>query len=151
MSDPGIVKCHEFSKREDYESPYQSILVKVFLLDNSVLPHFFLNNGVGMCQLMHGKHIQCTLVHQEKGRETQTHRITESQNHRTVGVGRDLQRSLSPTPLQSSPLQQATQVGIQAGLGYLQRRAILLRQKSIDRAWDTVCVFQENPFKALIC
>ena len=82
MSDPGIVKCHEFSKREDYESPYQSILVKVFLLDNSVLPHFFLNNGVGMCQLMHGKHIQCTLVQQEKGRETQTHRITESQNCR---------------------------------------------------------------------
>lgn len=47
--------------------------MKVFLLDNSVSPDFFLNNGVGMHQLMHGKHIQCILVHQEKGRL----RITE--------------------------------------------------------------------------
>jgi len=45
-----------------------------------------------------------------------------SQNHRTVGAGRDLWRSLSPTSCKAGPLQQAAQVGVQAGLEYLQRR-----------------------------
>lgn len=72
---PWNSKMYKLSQREDYESPYQSILVKVFLLDNSVSLDFFLNNGVGMHQLMLSKHIQCILVHQEKGREGL--RITE--------------------------------------------------------------------------
>ena len=29
--------------------------------------------------------------------------VTESQNHRVVGAGRDLKRSSSPAPLQSRP------------------------------------------------
>ena len=52
-------------------------------------------------------------------------RITESQNHRIVGVGRDLCGSPSPTPLpkQGHP-QQAAQDLVQAGLEYLQRRRL---------------------------
>jgi len=46
-----------------------------------------------------------------------------SQNHRMVGVGRDLWGSSSPTPLlKQGHLQQAAQDLIQAGLEYLQRR-----------------------------
>ena len=48
-----------------------------------------------------------------------------SQNHRMFGVGRDLWRSPSPTPLpKQSHLQQAAQDLVQAGLEYLQRRRI---------------------------
>ena len=51
--------------------------------------------------------------------------ITESQNHRMVGVGRDLCGSSSPTQLpKQSHLQQAAQDLVQAGLEYLQRRRI---------------------------
>ena len=51
--------------------------------------------------------------------------ITESQNHRIVGVGRDLCGSSSPTPLpKQGHLQQAAQELIQAGLEYLQRRRL---------------------------
>ena len=48
-----------------------------------------------------------------------------SQNHRTVGVGRDLWGSSSPTPLpkQGHP-EQAAQDLVQAGLEYLQRRRL---------------------------
>ena len=48
-----------------------------------------------------------------------------SQNHRMVGVGRDLCGSSSPTPLtkQAHP-QQAAQDLVQAGLEYLQRRRL---------------------------
>ena len=51
--------------------------------------------------------------------------ITESQNHRIVGVGRDLCGSSRPTPLpkQGHP-QQAAQDLVQAGLEYLQRRRL---------------------------
>ena len=50
-------------------------------------------------------------------------RITESQNHRIVGVGRDLCGSSSPTLLpKQGHLQQAAQDLVQAGLEYLQRR-----------------------------
>ena len=54
-----------------------------------------------------------------------SHRITELQNHRMVGVGRDLCRSSSPTRLtkQGHP-EQAAQERIQAGLEYLQRRRL---------------------------
>ena len=46
----------------------------------------------------------------------------ESQNHRVVGVGRDLCGSSSPTPLpKQGLLQQAAQDVIQVGLEYLQR------------------------------
>ena len=46
----------------------------------------------------------------------------ESQNHRIVGVGRDLCGSSSPTPLpKQGHLQQAAQDLVQAGLEYLQR------------------------------
>ena len=48
--------------------------------------------------------------------------ISESQNHRIVGVGRDLCGSSSPTPLpKQGHLQQAAQDLVQAGLEYLQR------------------------------
>ena len=53
------------------------------------------------------------------------HRITESQNHRMVGVGRDLCGSSSPPPLpKQGHLQQAAQDLVQAGLEYLQRRRL---------------------------
>jgi len=48
-----------------------------------------------------------------------------TQNHRTVGVGRDLCGSSGPTPLlKQGHLQQATQDLVQAGLEYLQRRRL---------------------------
>ena len=51
--------------------------------------------------------------------------ITESQNHRMVGVGRDLCGSPNPTPLpKQGHLQQAVQDRVQAGLEYLQRRRL---------------------------
>jgi len=57
--------------------------------------------------------------------EVLNHRITESQNHRMFGVGRDLCGSSSPTPLlKQSHLQQAAEDLVQAGLEYLQRRRL---------------------------
>ena len=51
--------------------------------------------------------------------------ITESQNHRVFGVGRDLCGSSSPTPLlKKSHPEQAAQDLVQAGLEYLQKRRI---------------------------
>jgi len=51
--------------------------------------------------------------------------LTESQNHRMVGVGRDLCGPSSPTPLtKQGHLQQAAQDHAQAGLEYLQRRRL---------------------------
>jgi len=51
--------------------------------------------------------------------------FTESQNHRIVGVGRDLCGSSSPTLLpKQGHLQQAAQDLVQAGLEYLQRRRL---------------------------
>jgi len=48
---------------------------------------------------------------------------TESQNHRMVGVGRDLCGSSSPTLLpKQGHLQQAAEDLVQTGLEYLQRR-----------------------------
>ena len=53
--------------------------------------------------------------------------IRYSQNHRMVGVGRDLWGSSSPTPLpKQGHLQQAAQDLVQVGLEYLQRRRISL-------------------------
>ena len=51
--------------------------------------------------------------------------FTESQNHRMVGIGRDLCGSSSPTllPMQGH-LQQAAQDLVQVGLEYLQRRRL---------------------------
>jgi len=52
-------------------------------------------------------------------------RVTESQNYRTAGVGRELWRPSSPTPLlKQGHLQQAAQDPVQAGLEYLQRRRL---------------------------
>uniref|UniRef100_A0A493TMW3 Ig-like domain-containing protein n=1 Tax=Anas platyrhynchos platyrhynchos TaxID=8840 RepID=A0A493TMW3_ANAPP len=54
------------------------------------------------------------------------HRITESQNHRTVGVRRVLERSIigyNP-PAKAVFSEQAAQVGVQTGLEYLQRRSL---------------------------
>ena len=52
-----------------------------------------------------------------------SHRITESQNHRIVGVGRDLCGSSSPTlMLKQGHPEQGAQDLVQAGLEYLQRR-----------------------------
>ena len=49
----------------------------------------------------------------------------DSQNHRIVGVGRDLCGSSSPTLLpKQGHLQQAAQDPVQAGLEYLQRRRL---------------------------
>ena len=63
-----------------------------------------------------------------EGSVTQESRITlftESQNHRMLGVGRDLCGSSSPTPLpKQGHLQQAAQDLVQAGLEYLQRKRI---------------------------
>jgi len=54
---------------------------------------------------------------------TQQHQNTESQNHRMVGVERDLCGSSGPTPLpKQGRLQQAAQDLVQVGLEYLQRR-----------------------------
>jgi len=51
--------------------------------------------------------------------------IIESQNHRTVGVGRDLCGSSNRIPLlKQGHLQQAAQDILQAGFEYLQRRRI---------------------------
>ena len=51
--------------------------------------------------------------------------FTESQNHRTFGVGRDLCGSSSPTFLpQQGHLQQAAQDCVRVGLEYLQRRRL---------------------------
>ena len=51
--------------------------------------------------------------------------MAESQNHRVVGVGRDLCGSSRPTPLpKQGHLQQAAQDLVQAGLQYLQRRRL---------------------------
>jgi len=51
--------------------------------------------------------------------------ITESQNHRIVGVGRALCGPSSPTPLpKQGHLQQAARDLVQAGLEYLQRRRL---------------------------
>jgi len=51
--------------------------------------------------------------------------ILFSQNHRIVGVGRDLCGSSSPTPLaKQGHLEQAAQDLVQAGLEYLQRRRL---------------------------
>ena len=52
---------------------------------------------------------------------------TKSQNQRISGVGRDHRRSLSPNPLSKQALYSIPipiQVGIQAGLEYLQRRRL---------------------------
>ena len=52
-------------------------------------------------------------------------KISESQNHKMVGVGRDLCGSSSPTLLpKQGHLQQAAQDRIQAGLEYLWRRRL---------------------------
>jgi len=54
-----------------------------------------------------------------------TNCLTVSQNHRMVGVGRDLWGSSSPTPLpKQGHLQQAAQDLVQVGLEYLQRRRL---------------------------
>jgi len=51
--------------------------------------------------------------------------LTRSQNHRMLGIGRDLFGSSSPTPLpKQGHLQQAAQDLVQAGLEYLQRRSL---------------------------
>ena len=53
------------------------------------------------------------------------HSLLHSQNHRMVGVGRDLCGSSGPTPLpKQGHLEQAAQDRVQAGLEYLQRRRI---------------------------
>jgi len=53
------------------------------------------------------------------------HPTWPSQNHRIVGVGRDLWGSSSPAPLpKQGHLQQAAQDLVQAGLEYLQRRRL---------------------------
>jgi len=75
--------------------------------------------------------------------------IAEAQNHRTVGTGRDLQRS-SPTLCKAGPLQQAAQVGVQMGLEYLQRRRI----HNVPRAaCSSGCIFAPAPAGAqlLVC
>jgi len=80
---------------------------------------------------------------------------TGSQNHRMVGVGRDIWGSSSPTPLpKQGYLQQAAQDLIQAGFEYLQRRrlhnlpgqpvqcSVTLRGKKffLMFSWNFLCV-----------
>ena len=56
---------------------------------------------------------------------THLYHFSESQNHRMVGVGRDLCGLSSPTHLpKQGHLQQAAQELVQAGLEYLQRRRL---------------------------
>jgi len=51
--------------------------------------------------------------------------VTPAQNHRTVGVGRDLWGSSSPTPVpKQGHLEQAAQDHVQADFEYLQRRRL---------------------------
>ena len=57
--------------------------------------------------------------------QARKHRIAESQNHRIAGVGRDLQRSSSPTLLPKQvPYNRLHEVDIQMGLEYLHRRRL---------------------------
>jgi len=57
--------------------------------------------------------------------ENQSSNHTDTKNHRIVGVGRDLWRSSSPTPLPKHVHpEQAAQDLIQAGFEYLQRRRL---------------------------
>jgi len=53
------------------------------------------------------------------------HHFTESQNHRMVGIGRDICGWSSPTPLlKQGCLEQAAHELVQVGLAYLQRRRL---------------------------
>jgi len=65
---------------------------------------------------------------QKQGMDTRAKsymKVTESQNHRMVGVGRDFCGSSSPTLLpKQGHLQQAAEDLVQAGLEYLQRRRL---------------------------
>ena len=82
--------------------------------------------------------------------------MTESQNHRMVGIGRDLCGSPIPTPLpKQGRLEQAAQDLVQAGLEYLQRRRIrsLFGQPvpvlhydtaSAFSLWSTITLIQVN-------
>jgi len=54
-----------------------------------------------------------------------SHKVGNTQNHRVVGVGRDLWRSSSPTPLpKQGHLKQGAQDCVQVGFKYLQRRRL---------------------------
>ena len=64
--------------------------------------------------------------------------ITESQNHRIVGVGRDLCGSPSPTfLLKQGHLQQAVEDLVQVGLEYLQRRRLLTGTHGSTEPWKS--------------
>jgi len=85
------------------------------------------NAGRGSLPGWHRAHAS-TLRATEDGAQrarSQPQAFTESQNHRIVGVGRDLCGSSSPTPLpkQGHP-EQGAQDLVQAGLEYLQRRRL---------------------------
>jgi len=78
--------------------------------------------GLDQCQWDHF-HISLTVPSPRRQFLVALHRIT--QNHRMVGVGRDLCGSSSPTPLsKEGHLQRAAQDLVQAGLEYLQRRRL---------------------------
>jgi len=68
--------------------------------------------------------------------------LNVSQNHRMVGVGRDLWRSSSPTPLPKQALQdQAAQDLVQADFEYLQRRRI----HNLSTTSQSACVHFKSP------
>ena len=61
----------------------------------------------------------------ERNKSEKSNLSYKSQNHRMVGVGRDICGSSSPTPVpKQGHLQQAAQDCIQAGFEYLQRRRL---------------------------
>jgi len=77
-----------------------------------------LHTQLGLCQRPACLSLLCRYSRNGEGH-------TESQNHRMVGVGRDLCGSSSPTLLpKQGHLQQAAQNRVQASLEYLQRRRL---------------------------
>ena len=102
----------------------------------------------------------CSLLVTARAKRRRSKGDNRSQNHRIVGVGRDLCGSSSPTPLQKQGhLEQAAQDLVQAGLEYLQRRRLhnlpgqpvpVLRHPQSEEVLPHVQTEFINPFIALI-
>jgi len=63
-------------------------------------------------------------INQTKTEKTHLFYTCYSQNHRIAGVGSNLKRSLTPTPLSKQVPHNSSQVGVQMSLEYLHRRKL---------------------------
>jgi len=130
---------------ENY-SPWEGFALKKFMKESllSVGAHTTAGEECeeeGVSEKMHNELTATTIHHplvslkrkeiEKIGREVEPRKkrevrgVTESQNHRMVGVGRDLCGSSSPTPvLKQDHLEQAAQDHVWVGLEYLQRRRL---------------------------